>query len=106
MAGAPHTKLFEAMKAEHCSKAGFDHKFTTPNYHFTTTLEMEWKIVVEGAVCPPVNMKHGRVIKPLDELVELGRKQAGLGKEEVIATVEYTGPMVSSLNWACQSIIA
>ncbi len=83
------------MRAEHCAKAGFDHAFTTPNYGFTTTAEQEWRIVVEGAACPPENLGHGRVIRPLEELVELGREQAGLWREEVIATVDYTGPMVS-----------
>jgi hypothetical protein len=83
------------MRAEHCSKAGFNHAFTTPNYGFTTTAEQEWMIVVEGAACPPENLRHGRVIKPLEELVQLGREQAGLCREEVIATTDYTGPMVS-----------
>ena len=39
-------------------------------------------------------MGHDRVIKDLKELCELGQKQGNLGKEEVIAIVLYTGPMV------------
>ncbi len=82
------------MKAEHCSKAGFDLEFTTPNYHFVTTASQEWRIVVEGAACQQQNMGHGRVMKDLTELCELGQKQGNLGREEVIAVVLYTGPMV------------
>jgi hypothetical protein len=83
------------MKAEHCSKPGFNYVFKTPNYGFMTTSAQEWRIVVEGAECPPENLGHGRVIKRLDELMKLGEKLAELCKEEVIATTDYTGPMVS-----------
>ncbi len=88
------------MQAEHCSNAGFDCSFTTPNYGFTTTPRQEWMIIVEGAPCPPENLRHGRKIQPLEELVALGREQAGLWREEVIATVDYTGPMVRFWNRA------
>ena len=94
MAGAPDPKFFDGMKAEHCSKAGSDLVFTTPNYKFVTTASQEWKIVVERVPCQPENLGHGRVIKDLEECCELGRKQGNLGREEVIAIILYTGPMV------------
>ena len=94
MAGVPDPKFFDGMKAEHCSKAGFDLEFTTPNYHFVTTSSQEWRIVVEGAACQPQNMGHGRVIRDLEESIKLGQTQGNLQKEEVIAVVLYTGPMV------------
>ncbi len=82
------------MKAEHCWKTGFDLEFKTPNYNFVTTAIQEWRIVVEGALCPPQNYRHGRSIKDLEECYKLGQKQGNLRKEEVIAIVLYTGPMV------------
>ena len=97
MAGVPDPKFFDGMKAEHCSKPGFDFEFTTPNYHFTTTASQEWRIVVEGAACQPQNMGHCRVIKDLEESCKLGQNQANLRREEVIAVVLYTGPMVMSI---------
>ena len=71
-------------------------EFTTPNYHFVTTACQEWNIIVERAACPPANMGHGRVIRDLEECCELGQQQGGLRREEVIAVVLYTGPMVIS----------
>ncbi len=101
----PDTKFLDGMKAEHCFKAGFDLEFTTPNYHFVTTAVREWMIVVERAACQPQNMGHGRVIKDLEECCKLGQKQGNLRREEVIAVVLYTGPMVidftHSLNLHC-----
>jgi hypothetical protein len=82
------------MQAEHCSKAGSEYEFETPNYHFVTTAAQEWRIVVEGAKCPEQNLKHGRDIKDLNTLIQLGKDQGNLRKEEVIAVVLYTGPMV------------
>jgi hypothetical protein len=52
-------------------------------------------IVVEAAECPPENMKHDRRIPNLDECCKLGETQGELGREEVIAVVLYTEPMVS-----------
>jgi hypothetical protein len=51
-------------------------------------------IVVEGAKCPPKNMKHDRSIPNLDECCQVGETQRKLGREEVIAVVLYTGLMV------------
>jgi hypothetical protein len=82
------------MHAEHCIKHGFDHVFITPNYKFKTTAKQEWMIVVEGAECPPENMKHDRRIPNLAECCKLGETQGNLCREEVIAVVLYTGPMV------------
>ena len=93
-AGAPDPKFFDGMKAEHCHKAGVDLEFTTPNYNFVTTAFQKWKIIVQRAACPPKNMGHGRVIRDLEECYELGQQQADLRREEVIAVVLYTGPMV------------
>ena len=91
------------MKAEHCSKTGFDLEFTTPNYNFVTTASQEWRIIVERAACQPQNMGHGRVIKDLDECYQLGQTQGNLTQEEVIAVVLYTGPMVIFLCYICIS---
>jgi hypothetical protein len=99
IAGAPDPKFFEGMKAEHCSKAGFDLEFTTPNYQFVTTASQEWRIIVERAACQPQNMGHGRVIKDLDECYQLGQTQGNLTQEEVIAVVLYTGPMVIFMSF-------
>ena len=77
------------MKAEHCSKTGFNYEFVTPNYGFRTTAEQEWRILVEGAECPVENLGHGRVIKQLDELTALGQELAGLCREESIATTDH-----------------
>ena len=96
IAGPPELKFFDGMKAEHCFKAGSDLEFTTPNYHFVTTASQEWRVVVEGAACQPQNMQHGRVIKDLEECCKLGQMQGNLSREEVIAVVLYTGPMVGS----------
>jgi hypothetical protein len=94
MTGVPDPKFFDGMKAEHCSKAGSDLVFTTPNYKFVTTASQEWGIIVERNPCQPENMGHGRVIKDLEESCDLGRKQGNLVREEVIAIILYTGPMV------------
>jgi hypothetical protein len=95
--GVPSPKFFDGMKAEHCSKGGSDYCFTTPNYGFVTTANQEWRIIVERAACPTQNTSHGRVIRDLDECCRLGQQQGNLKKEEVIAIVLYTGPMVNPL---------
>ena len=85
------------MQAEHCLKAGHDFSFTTGNYHITTTPAREWKIVVERAECPPSDLSYGRVLRDVDECMKDDLvKQASIVREEVIAVVMYTGPMVKS----------
>jgi Ca2+-binding EF-hand superfamily protein len=101
--GQPHTKLLPAMKAEHCSKAGFDFQHTSKNYGITTSPEREWKVVVEGLACAAKELKHGRVVRTLteyskDPLVESAR----LSQEEVISVVNYTGPLVCLAFGECR----
>ncbi len=94
--GLPHVKFMEAMQAEHCIKPGSDLVFTTGNYHLTTSPHVEWGIVARGEACSPENMTHGRVIRKVDDCLRLELAQkAALCREEVIAVILYTGPMVS-----------
>ena len=85
------------MQVEHCEKYGAEISFCTPNYKINTWPKQEWSITVDQAECPQENRLHGRVIRPIDDcmnedLVWLAK----LIREEVIALVLYTGPMVSS----------
>jgi hypothetical protein len=83
------------MKAEHCSKVGYNLQFTTSNYKITTTPKQEWMITVDGIACPVENMAHGRVLRELRECTCLPLVlQSKLTTEELIAVILYTGPMV------------
>jgi hypothetical protein len=85
------------MQAEHCEKYGAEIPFCTPNYKIKTWPKLEWSITVNQAECPPENKLHGRVIRPIDDCMEAELvRLAKLIREEVIALVLYTGPMVSS----------
>ncbi len=94
----PDLQFLAGMEAEHCSKYGHDKEFTSSNYKITTTPQHEWNTVVRPNHEPmsDTEMQHGRVVRDVDKLVESDvAKKAGLRKEEVIALVLYTGPMVS-----------
>ena len=93
------------MKAEHCSKAGSNVEFETLNYSIKSTPYREWCLIVEKVkVSPEPDMRFGRRIPDIDELMNLDvAKRAKLNRPEVIAVVLYTGPMVISPRglWAC-----
>jgi hypothetical protein len=99
------------METEHCNKHGHDHIFVTPNYKITTCPQTEWQLVMkrEGKSLeefmdivskdfPSVGLgtaHHGRRIPDINELLQLEEsKQAKLIKCEVLAIVQYTGPLV------------
>ena len=84
------------MKAEHCSKTCSNDEFETLNYAIKSTPYREWCLVVDKEqVLPEPDMRHGRRIPDIDELMALDvTKRAKLSRFEVIAVVLYTGPMV------------
>jgi WD40 repeat protein len=95
--GMPHLQFKNAMRQEHCERAGCDVNFSTGNYKITTTPRQEWKYIVENIPCP--DMGHERRIISISELLQRGiSKQAKLCEEEVIAIVLYTGPMFQIYN--------
>ena len=83
------------MRAEHCTKTGYNFQFTTSNYGITTTPEAEWTCSVEGQPFKPEHMGHNRVVFSIEDRMRLELVgKAGLCREELIAIVLYTGPMV------------
>ena len=93
--GAPHNKFMTAMQLEHCGMYGHNLPLTTGNYHITTTPKEEWAIVVDNVPPSGDHMGHGRTIRPLQELMQEPLvAEANLIKEEVVAVVLYTGPLV------------
>ena len=110
LTGTPHLKFLDAMEAEHCKKQGHNHFFETPNYKIKTCPEIEWNLVRkrEGKTeeefmkilsneVPSVGLgpaHHGRRIPDVHELLQLeDSKRAKLIKSEVLAIVQYTGPL-------------
>ncbi len=92
-AGFPDLNFFEAMASEHRSKT----QFTTPNYGIETFPAEEWRVVTEiDTNKEKEDLKgHKRVIPNYQELLRSERSlQARLEKEEIIAIILYTGPMV------------
>jgi hypothetical protein len=95
--GMPHLRFKDAMRQEHCERAGFDTPFTTGNYNITTTPRQEWLYIAgdevgQRVVCP--DMGHNRRIPPMDELMKLKLAvDAKLTEVEMLAIVLYTGPM-------------
>jgi hypothetical protein len=95
--GMPHVKFREAMKQEHCDRAGCNMSFTTGNYKITTTPKQEWFYIAgdeaaQQVACP--DMGHGRRIVLISELMKLKLAVDGkLTEDEVLAIVLYTGPM-------------
>jgi hypothetical protein len=49
--GMPHLNFKNAMRQEHCERAGCDVAFTTGNYKITTAPATEWRCVVDNAAC-------------------------------------------------------
>jgi WD40 repeat protein len=95
--GMPHLNFKNAMRQEHCERAGCDVQFTTGNYKITTTPREEWQYIVENVPCP--DMRHDRRLVPISELLQLdSSKIANLCEEEIIAIVLYTGPMFQIYN--------
>mmetsp|Transcript_6162 Transcript_6162/g.19809 ORF Transcript_6162/g.19809 Transcript_6162/m.19809 type:complete len:101 (+) Transcript_6162:765-1067(+) len=90
----------EAMRHEHCTRAGCDKPFVTDNYKLSTTPKEEWAMVVEGADCKPEHMAHDRIVRTYATCLTGGKskeviEEAKLGEVEVVATILYTGPMVN-----------
>lgn len=97
--GAPDLKFTEAMKAEHCTKKGWDTKFTSSNYSIVTFPKKEWEIVVDYRIdlMTKDDLRQDRTIKKISELEALDLvKTTHLQIPEIIAVVLYTGPMVSN----------
>lgn len=95
--GMPHLKFKDAMRQEHCDRAGCNTTFTTGNYKITTTPKQEWLYIAGDEAgnhisCP--DMGHGRRIVPISELMNLQLAiHAKLTEVEMMAIVLYTGPM-------------
>ncbi len=84
------------MASEHCTQQGCMEKFKTSNYtEIETYPKLEWDIIMKGAPCPEHDMRFNRRIPVISDLEKLPlAKKASLHREEVIAIVMYTGPMV------------
>jgi hypothetical protein len=95
--GMPHLKFKDAMRQEHCEKAGCNTSFTTGNYKITTTPKQEWLYIAgdetgQQVACP--DMGHSRQIVHISELMKLKLAiDANLTEVEMLAIVLYTGPM-------------
>jgi hypothetical protein len=97
--GMPNLKFMEAMRQEHCERAGWDTSFTTGNYNITTTPKQEWLYIAgddtgKQVACPASQMEHGRRILPVSEAKKLKLAvDAKLTDAELLALILYTGPM-------------
>jgi hypothetical protein len=97
--GMPNLKFMEAMRQEHCERAGWDTSFTTGNYNITTTPKQEWLYIAgddtgKQVSCPASQMEHGRRILPVSEAKKLKLAvDAKLTDAELLALILYTGPM-------------
>jgi hypothetical protein len=86
------------MRTEHMTKGGHDYVFVTGNYKLRTQADLEWLYVAGDEngtrVEPPSSdMDHGRIIQPIDKLLQKPLALAAkLTREEMIAIVMYTGP--------------
>jgi hypothetical protein len=95
--GTPHLKFKDAMRQEHCEKAGCNVPFTTGNYKITTSPKQEWLYVAgddmgNRVACP--DMGHSRRIERISDLLQLPLAvDAKLTEVEMMAIVLYTGPM-------------
>jgi hypothetical protein len=86
------------MKAEHCSKGGFNYSFVKGNKKDTTCPANEWGITVENDRTHIGVYLGTRALKTIAELMEQDVvKQAKLTRCEVIAVVLFSGPMVSPI---------
>lgn len=83
------------MELEHCHGVGSEVRFETANYKIKTWAAKEWGIIVNGHVCPEIDMRYNRRIPDIKQLQQLAISiRAKLTLEEVIAAVLYSGPMV------------
>jgi hypothetical protein len=95
LAGVCPANIEESMKAEHCTLGGSLHPFS-PRPKSTTCPKREWEIVMGLKSISEEDRRRGRAIPNLDELLELEMaRKSRLVREEVVAVVLYTGPMVS-----------
>ena len=97
-AGLPDLRdIFKAMEAEHCNSFDSDIEFTTSNYKVTTRPRTEWLIVLNNDESQ-ADMRQGRRLLKIDEIMRRTEVIAwNVSKEEIIAVVLYTGPMVNHL---------
>ncbi len=103
------------METEHCRRDGHNREFSTTNYKLTTRPSVEWTLVVkrEGksdaefeAVLASEGLSvglgegfHGRRIPDVLAMMKLEAAAfAKLTRQEVIAVILYTGPMVIFLS--------
>jgi hypothetical protein len=95
--GMPHLKFKDAMRQEHCERAGCNTQFTTGNYKITTTPRQEWLYIAgdeTGQQVACADMDHDRRIVRISELMKLKLAiDAQLTEVEILAIVLYTGPM-------------
>ena len=99
--GPPSLEFCKDMTAEHTAKGMHDVSFTTSNYGVTTTPSAEWEHVANGTL-PEDERRNGRRMPKVDDLMQLAQSvQCGLTRDEVVAVVLYTGPMVSCLLFVC-----
>ena len=97
--GMPNLKFMEAMRQEHCERAGCDTSFTTGNYKITTTPKQEWLYIAgdetgKQVTCPASQMEHGRRILAISEAKKLKLAvDAKLTDAELLTLILYTGPM-------------
>lgn len=108
--GMPHLKFKDAMRQEHCDKAGYNVSFTTGNYKITTTPKQEWLYIAgdeTGQQAPCPDMGHDRRIRLISELMNLQLAiDAKLTEVEMLAIVLYTGPMFQVSQQCSQSKLA
>jgi hypothetical protein len=96
---APNLDFEKAMTLEHCQRPDSNDLFTTSNYKICTTPALEWKYAVDGLKPPDEQMCHGRIIRPIEELMQLDIvRKAKLQRIEVISVSLYTGPMFMKYN--------
>ena len=82
------------MKAEHCTQLGSLHLFSV-NSTNSTCPQQEWEIVMGEKAISEEDRMNGRAIPDLHKLLSLEiAKKSRLSREEIVAVVLYTGPMV------------
>ena len=97
-AGAPSTKIHEAIKDEHCTMAGCEVEFTTSNYGVTTTPNREYDISTGVLECPEKDMvdKKGRRVRTIVSLEDLKKlelcQSAKLTDDEITSVVSRQNP--------------
>jgi cell division septum initiation protein DivIVA len=120
--GGPNPKLLEGMEGEHLNGPGTESTdtFTPGNYGITTSSLIEWKFIVDEEATPKqvgldrwpeesVEKLPDRSLcrkhRPLADIKKEAEyrneqlakgKNSGLGVEELIAAVSYTGPVMPS----------